>query len=92
MLGKIAGKADEHQKPLTLCGEMAGVPLEALALVGLGYRSISMAPSSIGPVKAMIRSLNAAEVKDKLQELLSQDDCDIRANLRSFATEKNIEI
>lgn len=92
VLGKIAAKADEHRKPLTLCGEMAGVPLEALALVGLGYRSISMAPSSIGPVKAMIRSLNAAEVKDKLQELLSQDDCDIRANLRSFATEKNIEI
>ncbi len=53
-----AGRA--ARLPLTLCGEMAGRPLEAMALIGLGFRSISMAPASIGPVKAMILSLDCA--------------------------------
>src|SRR5690606_8952744 len=43
-----------HGVPVTLCGEMAGRPLEAMALIGLGFRTISMAPASIGPVKTMI--------------------------------------
>src|SRR5690606_7136601 len=48
-----------HGVPVNLCGEMAGRPLEAMALIGLGFRTISMAPASIGPVKTMILSLNA---------------------------------
>src|SRR5690606_6431248 len=53
----ILDKGAEHGKPVSLCGEFAGRPLGALALVGLGYRSLSMSPVSIGPVKAMIRGL-----------------------------------
>lgn len=58
LLHKIILKADEHDKPVALCGEMAGRPLAAMALIGLGYRSLSMAPSSVGPVKAMVRALD----------------------------------
>ena len=53
------GGQRQHGRPLSLCGEMAGRPLEAMALIGLGYRSISMAPASVGPVKSMILSLDA---------------------------------
>jgi phosphotransferase system enzyme I (PtsP) len=38
--------------PVTLCGELAGNPLAAITLIGLGYRSLSMSPAAIGPVKA----------------------------------------
>ena len=51
-----------HNVPLNLCGEMAGKPLEAMALIGLGFRSISMAPASVGPVKAMVLSLDAGDL------------------------------
>ena len=58
-LATIVEAARRHDRPLSLCGEMAGRPLEAMALIGLGYRSISMAPASIGPVKSMVLSLDA---------------------------------
>ena len=61
----IVEAANRHDVPLTLCGEMAGRPLEAMALIGLGFRSISMAPASVGPVKAMILSLDAGNLGRK---------------------------
>ena len=56
----------------SLCGEMAGRPLEAMALIGLGYRSVSMAPASIGPVKSMILSLDAGALERWLQAAYPQ--------------------
>ncbi len=53
-----------HSVPVTLCGEMAGRPLSAMALIGLGFRSISMAPPSIGPVKAAIVEMNVGRVTE----------------------------
>src|SRR5262249_19250123 len=47
---------------LSLCGEMAGKPLDAMALVGLGLRTLSMQPANIGPIKMMIRSLDTREI------------------------------
>ena len=60
LLGEVAQACAEHRVPLALCGEMAGHPLDAMALVGIGFRVLSMAPGSVGPVKAMIRSLDLA--------------------------------
>ena len=48
-----------HDKPVTLCGEIGGRPLEAMTLLALGYRGLSMSAASIGPVKAMVLSLDA---------------------------------
>ena len=52
-----------HGKPVTLCGEMASQPIGALALVALGYRSLSLTPSAVGPVKAMLLDLTAAKAR-----------------------------
>lgn len=68
VLRKIVVVADAHQKPLTLCGEIAGKPLSALALLGLGYRSISMAAAAIGPVKAMLLETDIAKLQASLLE------------------------
>jgi phosphotransferase system, enzyme I, PtsP len=81
-LRQIVVKATRHDKPLTLCGEMAGRPLSAMALVGLGYRSLSMAPSAIGPVKAMIR---AADIGNLSEVLLPAIDEPVgRRTMREF--------
>jgi phosphotransferase system enzyme I (PtsP) len=92
MLGDIVAKADEYNVPLTLCGEMAGQPLEAMALVGLGFRSISMAPASLGPVKAMIRSLDAAAVSNKMQAVVNTEKGEVRRQLEDFATQNEVLI
>ena len=70
--------------PLTLCGEMAGRPIEAMALMALGFRSISMAPASVGPVKAMILSLDAAALRERLNEWLETKSTSLREDLKRF--------
>jgi phosphoenolpyruvate-protein phosphotransferase len=52
--------ADRAGIELSVCGEMAGDPIAALALVGLGVRQLSMTPSSLGPVRRAIRSADAS--------------------------------
>ena len=88
----IVDAAKRHDVPLTLCGEMAGKPLEAMALIGLGFRSISMAPASVGPVKAMILSLDAADLGKRLEELLESTDTSLREELKRFAAEHGVQI
>ncbi len=53
--------------PVTLCGELAGDPLGAMALIGLGYRSLSMSAAAIGPVKAMTLALDAGKITRRLE-------------------------
>src|SRR5262249_29853379 len=53
-LRDIAERGHAHNKPVTLCGELASKPIGALALVALGYRSLSLSPSAVGPVKALL--------------------------------------
>jgi phosphotransferase system, enzyme I, PtsP len=76
----IAAKAEAVGKPVTVCGEMAGRPIEALALLALGYRRLSMSPAAIGPVKAMLRCLDIGAARTALAGMLA--DCDGCASLR----------
>ena len=90
-LRSIVKAGKKHRVPVTLCGEMAGRPLEAMALIGLGFRSISMAPASIGPVKSMILSLDAGRVTALVEELLKRLGRRPRA-LERFAEGDSVEI
>ena len=85
-----AGK--KYKVPITLCGEMAGRPLEAMALIGLGFRAVSMSPASIGPVKTMILSLDAGKTERFIDERLKTGEGDVRAALTRFAAENEIEV
>ena len=58
-LDGIARAAAAAGRPLSVCGEMAGEPLQAVLLVGLGFRELSMAPSAIPRVKEAIRAVHA---------------------------------
>ncbi|HXF54760.1 MAG TPA: phosphoenolpyruvate--protein phosphotransferase [Hyphomicrobiaceae bacterium] len=78
--------------PVTLCGEMAGRPLEAMALIAIGFRSLSMAPASIGPVKTMILSLNAGRLQKQMAEWLTSATGSLREHLRRFAEGEGVEL
>jgi phosphotransferase system enzyme I (PtsP) len=93
-LKKIADRAKAHNKPVTLCGELASIPLGALALVGLGYRSLSLVPSAIGPVKAMVLELDTAKVTAFLSSLMAKPDGmgSVRDKLTAFATAEGLPI
>ncbi|MFN4354353.1 phosphoenolpyruvate--protein phosphotransferase [Parvibaculum sp.] len=81
-----------HGTPLTLCGEMSGKPLEAMALVGLGLRRISMSPAAIGPVKMMVRSLDTAKLAAFMDGLYDLPDRSVREQLAAYAEENGIAI
>jgi phosphotransferase system enzyme I (PtsP) len=80
--------------PVTLCGELGGKPIEAMALLGLGFRALSMSPASIGPVKAMLMSLDLAELTAFLQPLVDARDGQktIRPHLVSYAQDHGIPV
>jgi phosphotransferase system enzyme I (PtsP) len=78
--------------PVRICGEMAGRPLEAMALVGLGAESFSITPAGVGPVKAMVRSLDAAAIRSRLDQLLAKPPKDMRKALAEWARKHNVTI
>jgi len=93
-LKDIADKARIHGKPLTLCGEIASQPLGALALVGIGYRSLSLAPSAVGPVKAMLIDADCRKTAAFLDPLIEKPCSSklIRPQLEQFAADNGLQI
>ena len=90
----VAESAARLKCTATICGEIGGRPLEAMALIGIGYRSLSMAPTSIGPVKAMLLTLDAAKVGALSSEELARsgDGTSLRPVLTDFAETHGIPI
>jgi phosphotransferase system enzyme I (PtsP) len=92
LIRQIVASAAESGGEVSLCGEMAGRPLDAMALIGLGLRTLSMSPGQIGPVKMMIRSLNCAEVSQYVGKLCGRADSSLRSRLAAFAAERGIAL
>lgn len=93
-LKHIVDKAKAYATPVTLCGEIAGRPLEAMALAALGYRSLSMSASALGPVKAMVRTLDVGRLATRLLPRLDEPAAaaDIRGFLRAFASDTDVAL
>lgn len=90
LLKNISNACKKHGKPLTLCGEMAGSRIGAMALVGIGYHRLSMAAASIGPVKETIRSLNHNDLKVFMSNLLETREGRLVENLKAFARDHQV--
>ena len=86
----IVQSSAENSGELSLCGEMAGRPLDAMALLGLGLRTLSMSPGQIGPIKMMIRSMHLGEVSAFVDRLCNRVDHSLRTRLAAFAAERGI--
>lgn len=94
VLKQIADAGERNHTPVTLCGELAGKPISAMALIGLGYRSISMSPASIGPVKAMLTELPLEELQAFFDDNLMAPahGLPMRALLQAFADDRSIPL
>jgi phosphotransferase system enzyme I (PtsP) len=91
-LDRVVRICEIYKVPVGVCGEMGGRTLEAMALIGLGVRRLSITPASVGPVKAMIRAIDAAELQALMRDLLDSGASDLRAQLTSWAEQRNIEL
>jgi len=91
-LRSIALLAREKNVPLSVCGEMAGRPLEAMALLGVGLRALSMSGPQVGPVKAMLRSLSLPRLEDYMKGLYNLPVRSVREELRHFAVDHGVVI
>ena len=91
-LARVMGPADAAGVPVAVCGEMGGRPLEAMALIGLGVDRLSITPAAIGPVKAMVRSLDRAALTAQMRDWLRTPPRDLRAALTDWATAQGVEL
>ena len=92
LLREVVGQTNASAVPLSMCGEMAGNPIEAMVLIALGFRTLSMTGTAIGPVKTMIRSLDAAAVAEYLDEIGARPDHSLRAKLEAYARDHAIAL
>lgn len=90
VLHELVQRTNAAGVSLTLCGEMAGKPIEAMALLGLGFRCISMTAASIGPVKMMTRSLEIGPLTLLLERLRLGAAHSVREELRLYALDHGV--
>jgi phosphotransferase system, enzyme I, PtsP len=87
-------KAQAAKKSVSLCGEMASKPIGALALIALGYHSLSLSATAHGPVKAMILDLDARKAEAMMVPLLDAPtgSVPIRQKLIEFAEAEGLSL
>ena len=92
---QIVDRCRAAGKPVTLCGELASQPIGALALVALGFRALSLTPSALGAVKAMLLELDAKKAEALLQPADAagpSKDVSIRKKLEEFAAAEGLPL
>lgn len=92
LLHGIAAQANARGVALSLCGDMAAHPLEAMALLGSGFTSLSMPAPSVAPIKTMVRSLAVEPLKQAMLPWLELPDHSLRGRLRDYAREQGVEL
>lgn len=91
-LSRVNKQAREAGVPVRVCGEMGGRPLEAMALIGIGIEQLSITPAAVGPIKAMIRSLDAARIRTRMEQLLDRPPANMRKALSDWARRHKVSI
>ena len=91
-LARVVRTVDGTGVTLGVCGEMGGRPLEAMALIALGIDRLSITPAAVGPIKAMIRSLDVSAARAALPPLLASPPADMRAALCDWAAAAGVEL
>lgn len=91
-LARVVRECDAHKVQVGVCGEMGGRTLEAMTLIGLGIDRLSITPAAIGPVKAMIRSLDVGALRSALPVVLAAPPADMRSHLNGWAQSAGVEL
>lgn len=91
-LAAIQKACAESGTPVSVCGEMAGRPLEAFVLIGLGYENLSMPPSGVGPVKRMVLSCDREAAQRGVSNLLKAVAGTVRSEVETLARKLSVTI
>ncbi|MBO9499142.1 MAG: phosphoenolpyruvate--protein phosphotransferase [Novosphingobium sp.] len=91
-LKRVSDQAHAANVPLAVCGEMGGRPLESMALIGLGIDRLSITPAAVGPIKAMIRSLDRPALAIEMDRLLAAPPESMREALTAFAAQHSVDL
>ncbi len=91
-LRRVSGNAEELGINLSVCGEMGGRPLDALTLLGLGIRNLSITPASVGPIKAMVRSLDLGQATVAIRKILDEAPAEPRTILQQWANDNGVDL
>jgi phosphotransferase system enzyme I (PtsP) len=88
----VVEAAARHNKPVTMCGELAGKPMEALALMSIGMTRLSMSPASVGPIKEMILNMELKPIRAAVAAALGDgaDGVTIRQLLTAWVEKQNL--
>jgi len=94
VMRQIAGVGERGLAPVALCGEIGGRPLEAMTLLALGFRHLSMSATSLGPIKAMVLSLPLQPVRAEVEALMAErgDADSLREPLREIADRHGVRL
>ena len=92
LMKRIVDLAGQYKVYCSVCGEMASNPLEAMALIGLGYRNLSVSGASFARIKKMILSMSEEDVSDYVKSLLKSQKNSIRPQLSVYAFDHGIAI
>ena len=91
-LRRVQANLVGHTVDVTVCGEMGGRRLEALALLGIGIRRMSITPAAVGPIKELVRKVDLAEIEAAMTQWLSAPPPNLRQALVEWAEARDIEI
>ena len=89
-LKQAVNKCNEYRVPIHICGDISGKFSYVLALLGLGFRSFSLTPADIGPIKKIVRSLHLEDLEKFMNSQLKTDLLTIEDNLLLYAEQNNI--
>lgn len=92
LLAHVQKRCAAHDVPVSICGELGGRPLEAMALLALGYRRFSLPSAAIGPVKRMVRSAHFDRLHTAIHTLLDTPPEDLRAGVHKMAEDHGIKL
>ncbi|MBU3992257.1 MAG: phosphoenolpyruvate--protein phosphotransferase [Alphaproteobacteria bacterium] len=91
-LRRVVKSVEGYNVDVTVCGEMGGRRLEALALMGLGIRRLSITPVAVGPLKELIRKVHLGELSAAVEGWLISPPPDMRAALAEWASGRGIDL
>jgi len=91
-LRRVVRETEGSGVDLGVCGEMGGRRLEALALLGLGIRRLSITPAAVGPIKALLRQVDTREIGAAMEEWLAHPPPNLRAAMVAWAEQRGIDV
>ncbi|RYD42943.1 MAG: phosphoenolpyruvate--protein phosphotransferase [Sphingomonadales bacterium] len=91
-LARVVRTVSGSKVALGVCGEMGGRPLEAMALLGVGIERLSITPAGVGPVKAMIRSLDLGALRADMAAILAQPTSNPRGQYQAWAQQHQVDL